>query len=78
LTPLCNKSFVGWGFAPRPHWGSLQRSLRPLSCIKDLLLKGGVRRGRKKRRRGEKGRKRRGRKGEGRRGREGVRPLPYE
>jgi len=29
LTPICTKSFVGWGFAPRPYWGSLQRSPDP-------------------------------------------------
>ena len=29
LITKCTK--IGWGFAPRPHWGSSRRSPRPLS-----------------------------------------------
>jgi len=52
---------------PRPHWGSLQRCPRPPSCS-GLLLKGGEReeKGRRRKGRGEEGGEKR--KGEERRG----------
>ena len=55
------------GLRPRPRWGSLQRSLRPHSCIKGaLLLRGREVRGEGKGR-GEEGEgEGRGRGGEGR------------
>ena len=31
---ICTNSSVGWGFAPWPHWGSLQRSQYPLTSFK--------------------------------------------
>ena len=32
FSPECTKIVSGWGSAPRPRWGSLQRSPRPPSC----------------------------------------------
>ena len=42
MTPVCTKSFVGWGFAPDPS-GELTALPRPPSCmyLGGLLLKGG-------------------------------------
>jgi len=42
------------GLCPRPHWWSLQRSLRPLAGFKGLLLRGGEQREREGK--GEEGR----------------------
>jgi len=55
------------GLRPRPHWRSLQRSLRPYSCILGAYFQ------REGRVREEERRKRRG---GTREEREGVRPLP--
>ena len=40
---ICQKYVCGPGFHPRPHWGSLQRSLRPK--LRGLLLREGRVRG---------------------------------
>jgi len=67
LTPICTKSFDGWGFAPDPTGGAYSAPQDPLAVFRDLLLKGGDRRGR-----GEKGGEdRKERAGERRRGEEG-------
>ena len=63
------KSFVGWGSAPDPAGGSLQRSPRLPNWILGAYFEGGTREeGRGKKGRVEKGRegKRGGRTGEGR------------
>jgi len=61
------------GLRPRPRWGSLQRSPRPPTGLKGLLLRGGERTGR------ERGRDGRGEgEGTGRaRGREETRHHPF-
>jgi len=61
------------GLRPRPRWGSLQRSSRPLSGLRAPISKareGGKRRKWERRKKG-KGRKGKGRKGEGREGKGG-------
>jgi len=59
------------GFRRRPHWGSSQRSLRPLTGFEGVLL---LREGKGMGGKGmEGGRGRKGRKGEGREGRKGGR-----
>jgi len=64
LKPKCTKSDYGWDSA-EPHWGSLQRSPRPFSCILRGLL---LNEGEGPERRGKDGKVRRER-GEGARGR---------
>jgi len=64
------------GLRPRPHWGSLQRSPTPPSCIKGGLLlregKGGGGKGRRRRRGRGKEKEGKGRKeGKGSEGGEG-------
>jgi len=74
------------GLRPRPRWGSLQRSPRPLSCISGgPLLRGGGKRGRgregerkgkgKEGGKGEDRKERRGR--EGGKGNESMHPLGF-
>ena len=66
----CTKIDFGWGSAPRPRWGSLQRSPRPPSWISGGLL---LREGRgKDKKEGEERERRDGRGREG--GREGREP----
>ena len=70
--PYVHEIVCRLGLRPRPHWGSLQRSPRPPSCIKEALLLRG-REGRGEEGVGE------GREGKGerkRRGREGVAQGP--
>jgi len=38
-TPICTKSFVGCGFAPKPTGGAYSAPQAPLLCLGDLLLK---------------------------------------
>jgi len=64
LTPICTKSFDGWGFALYPTGGAYSAPQDPLAVFRDLLLKGGDRRGK-----GREGR--RGQEGEGRGEKEG-------
>ena len=47
MAQICTKSFVGWGFAPDPTGGSLQRSPDPLTALRGPTSKGrgGERRG---------------------------------
>jgi len=67
LTPICTKSFVGWGFAPRPTGGACSAPPDPLAVFRGPTSK---------RRKGERGeREGKGRGGKRRTGeREGV-PL---
>ena len=53
----CTKSFVGWGYAPDPAGGSLQRSPRPLRWILGAYFEGEGRDERGREGRPEKGRK---------------------
>jgi len=41
LTPICTKSFVGWGFAPNPTGRAYSAPTGPLDVFRGLLLKGG-------------------------------------
>jgi len=41
LTPICTKSFVGWGFAPNPTGRAYSTPTGPLDVFRGLLLKGG-------------------------------------
>ena len=61
------------GLRPRPRWGSLQRSPRPLSWyLRGLLLwEGKGKKGRERREGIRRGERKGGKEGEGRRGREG-------
>jgi len=66
LTPICTKSFIGWGFIPDPT-GSLQRyweSLHPTSTGREMEKRGGKRKGGK--RKGDERKGKEGRGGEGR------------
>jgi len=45
LTPICTKSFVGWGFAPDPT-GKVRALHRPIAVFRGLILQGVEGRGR--------------------------------
>jgi len=55
LRPKCTKFNFGWGSAPRPRWGSLQRSPDPLAEFKGPTSKGREGRGGVGRERGGRG-----------------------
>jgi len=40
LSPICTKSFVGWGFAPDPTGGAYGASPDPLAVFRGLTFKG--------------------------------------
>jgi len=62
LTPICTKSFVGWGFAPDTTEGAYSAPPDPPDVFRGLLLKGGE--GKRKSREKEGGRGREGKGGE--------------
>jgi len=47
MTPICTKSFVGWGFAPDPTGRAYSAPPDHLAILGGLLLKGGEREKRK-------------------------------
>jgi len=49
MTPICTKSFVGWGFAPDPTGRAYSAPPDHLAILGGLLLKGGGRKRRGKR-----------------------------
>jgi len=51
LSPICTKSFLGWGFASDPLGELAALPLTPYLYLLGLLLKGGKGRGRGERRR---------------------------
>jgi len=52
LTPICTKSFVGWGFSPgpRPTGGAYSAHPDPLAVFRGLTSEGRERRGKERRR----------------------------
>jgi len=40
LTPICNKSFVGWGFSPDPTGGAYSAPPDPLAVFRGSTSKG--------------------------------------
>ena len=69
----CTNVHFSWGSGrPRPHWGSLQHSLRPLAVFKGSTSNGREGRGKRE----EEGGKGKGRGEEGRKGRNGRRQGP--
>jgi len=41
LTPICTKSFVGWGFAPDPTGGAYRAPTDPVAVFRGPTSKGG-------------------------------------
>jgi len=37
LAQILTKSFVGWGFAPKPHWGAYSAYPDSLACLVEML-----------------------------------------
>ena len=61
----CHHSFVGWSFAPRPHWGGYSATPDSLAVFRQFRGLTSKQRGGERRGREEEGRERRGREGRG-------------